>query len=251
MNIYYLLTFNNMVIIITNIINTFLFIFLGVITLKNNQYEKKNWALFYGFLYTLIVLPFINYSYVTNGFWNYKDTNLIKIPLDLYFMWTIIWGVFPFYFFKGKYSLIIALFLFWFDLLMMPFLEKHHILTLNKNWIYGEIIMILFVFLPSYLWTKISFKNKHTWLRALFQVTIMSLFFLIILPFTLNVYGLIKNLSFRFSFTELQLFFIVTFPALIAVSDLVSKGKGTPFPYDKTQHLVQTGVYAYCKNPIQ
>jgi hypothetical protein len=32
---------------------------------------------------------------------------------------------------------------------------------------------------------------------------------------------------------------------------LVEKGKGTPFPLDATKRMVETGVYAYCKNPIQ
>ena len=44
---------------------------------------------------------------------------------------------------------------------------------------------------------------------------------------------------------------MIAFPALVAVLDLIEKGKGTPFPYDKTQNLVTSGVYAYIKNPIQ
>jgi hypothetical protein len=47
------------------------------------------------------------------------------------------------------------------------------------------------------------------------------------------------------------LFFIIAVPALIAVNDLVIKGKGTPFPFDPTENIVRTGVYAYCRNPIQ
>ncbi len=48
-----------------------------------------------------------------------------------------------------------------------------------------------------------------------------------------------------------QIIFMIAFPGLVAVQQLVQYGKGTPFPYDPTQQLVQRGVYAYCKNPIQ
>jgi protein-S-isoprenylcysteine O-methyltransferase Ste14 len=123
--------------------------------------------------------------------------------------------------------------------------------TLNKNWLFGELILIATVFIPSYFWAFCSFNNKHIGIRALLQIVIMSCSFLIGLPFILESYGLmtpVKLYSAPFTF---QFFFILIFPSLLAVVNLVKKGKGTPFPYDPTKTLIKTGVYAYCRNPIQ
>ncbi len=240
-----------MMLTILNILSILLLFFLGYISLKKEQSRKLNWSLFYSLLFTSVTLPIINYVCIHFGFWEFKKTNTIGMPLDLYFIWVVIWSVIPVYFFKGKYTLLIALFILWLDVLTMPILEEHGILKLNKNWLLGEILIISLVFLPSYYWAKISYQYKQIGIRATFQVTIMTLFFLIILPFTMKTYGLLETIDFCFDSIELQIFFIVVFPSLIAVLDLVQKGQGTPFPYDKTQFLVKSGVYAYCKNPIQ
>lgn len=236
---------------IINIISILLLIFLAYISLKEKQDKKLNWSLFYALLYTITVLPIVNYTCVELDFWKFANNNIINLPFDLFFIWTILWAIVPVYFLKGKYIVLTSLLVFWLDILLMPILEKYHILVLNKNWMVGEVLLIVFVFVPSYLWAKINYQNSLVQLRAVFQVLIMTLFFLVILPFTLECYDLIENLDFHFNSIEIQGFFIITLPALIAVKDLVTKGKGTPFPYDKTKFLVTSGVYAYCKNPIQ
>jgi hypothetical protein len=75
--------------------------------------------------------------------------------------------------------------------------------------------------------------------------------FVIGIPFIMQSYGIIEKFQFHLAPYLFQFLLIIAFPALVAVHDLVKKGKGTPFPYDPTEHLVRTGVYAYIKNPIQ
>jgi protein-S-isoprenylcysteine O-methyltransferase Ste14 len=75
--------------------------------------------------------------------------------------------------------------------------------------------------------------------------------FIIGLPHILSFYELIDGLDYRWDSIQFQILLIIGFPGLVASYDLVTKGKGTPFPYDSTQLLVETGVYAYCRNPIQ
>jgi protein-S-isoprenylcysteine O-methyltransferase Ste14 len=157
----------------------------------------------------------------------------------------------PVLFFKGKHIAAIAVFSFWLDLLVMPRLEKVGILTLNDNWMFGELILIIFVLLPSYYWAYCSYNNKHHGIRALLQVIVMGCMFLVGLPFILELYGLIQPIELHSAPFTLQLLIIIVFPSLVAVWDLVTKGQGTPFPYDQTKTLIQTGVYAYCRNPIQ
>lgn len=222
-----------------------------IFSLKEKQSKKLNWSLFYSFIWILFLLPITNYLYVEYDFWVFiNNKSVIKIPYDILFLWMFFWML-PFYLFKGKYIIIISLFLFWLDIVTMPYLQQIGILKLNKNWLLGEIFLILFVFVPSYLWAKFYYNKKNLSIRSLFQVVIMSLFLLVVIPFCVKIYqtGIFK--FYYFSSVYFQVIFIIAFPAFIAVLDLVEKGKGTPFPYDKTQNLVTSGVYAYIKNPIQ
>lgn len=239
--------------IIRNSILLFCFILVAILFLKKSQFSKINWAVFYAALWVSISLSIVNFYFVKRGFWHFEPINssIIKMPLDLYFIWIVFWGILPIYFFKGKYILVISLFLLWIDIATMPLLEKFGVLKLSDNWLLGEILILLLVFVPSYLWGKFSYNNKKVNLRALFQVLVMVLIFTIAVPYivisyTTNDYSFLKVRP-----TLFQLGFIIAFPSLIAVQDLVVKGEGTPFPYDKTKRLVQTGVYAYCRNPIQ
>lgn len=237
--------------IIRNCIIFFSLVFLSILFLKEKQNEKLNWSLFFSCLWISISLAVINFICVRYNFWYFNDNSIIKIPFDLYFLWIIFWGVIPFYIFKGKYIFRITLLIIIIDLIYMPLLQHFDILKLNKNWLIGELLLILFVFIPSYYWAKIFYKKKTKSIRALFQVIIMFLLFFIILPFILKSYNIIKlNISSYYLY-YIQIGFIIAIPSLTAVIDFVNIGKGTPFPYDKTQKLVRTGVYAYCRNPIQ
>jgi protein-S-isoprenylcysteine O-methyltransferase Ste14 len=70
-------------------------------------------------------------------------------------------------------------------------------------------------------------------------------------PFTIHQFFPLNESVFVFKPILFQVLLIVSLPGLLAVKELVIKGRGTPFPYDKTQFLVTTGVYAYIRNPIQ
>ncbi|MFK8059105.1 MAG: isoprenylcysteine carboxylmethyltransferase family protein [Polaribacter sp.] len=234
---------------IRTIIVGLLLLVLLVFFIKKKQCKKTNWSLFYSFIWVLFSLPIVNYYFTELGFWSFNEKNIIKIPFDILFIWMFFW-VLPFYLFKGKFTIIITLFLLWIDVLIMPYLDKLGVLELSSNWLIGEFLLIILVFIPSYLWAKFSFENKNTALRALFQVLVMSMFLLIVIPFSLKIFNE-ESISFDFSLLWFQVVFILALPSLIAVVDLLEKGSGTPFPYDKTKNLVRTGVYAYIKNPIQ
>lgn len=239
--------------IIRNGIILFCFAFLIFLFFIKKQEQKTNWSFFYSTLWLTFSLPIVNYLCVKYNLWIFiSETDLtIKIPYDILFIWIIFWGILPFYILKGKYPLLTFLILLWIDILFMPELEMLGVLKLNENWMIGEFALLLLVWLPAYLWGTYSYTNKHLNFRAFLQVCTMGLLILVIIPFIAISYT-----SNNFSFEKIrpyifQLTFIIVLPSLAAVNDLVKKGKGTPFPYDKTSELVQTGVYAYCRNPIQ
>ncbi len=235
-----------------NILVVAALIFLAILGLKKNQDVRLNWAIFYSVLYTSVSLAIINPLCVYFKLWHYNGIeNLINMPWDIYFLWVIIWGIIPVLFLSKRSFLIIVLAMIWIDLLLMPKLAEFNIHVLGSNWLIGEGIMLSLVFAPGYLWAYASYHSKWIGLRALFQIITMSLVFVMGLPYILNAYNLIEEINLYWSGLIFQLFLIITFPSLIAVFDLVTKGRGTPFPYDQTKKIVRTGVYGYCRNPIQ
>lgn len=226
--------------------------FLVTIFIFMKQNQKLNLALFYSFLWTTVNLGVLNYICIHYDLWRFisEQPLYIAMPLDIYFIWIIGWSVVPVYFFKGKYVLLIALLFLWVDILCMPYFEHIGILKLGSNWLIGEFAMIVIVFLPGYLWAKFSLEDKGLGWRVRLQVITMALIITIVLPFLLFAYQskvfVLENNSILY-----QLAFIIALPSLIAVKDLYHLGKGSPFPLDPTKHLVQIGVYAYIKNPIQ
>jgi len=226
--------------------------FLVTIFIFKKQSRKLNLALFYSFLWTVLSLGIINYLCIYTNLWHFKSEQplLIAIPLDIYFIWIICWSILPVYFFKGKYLILLSLAFLWIDIACMPYFEKVGIIKLGPYWIIGEFIVLIFVFVPGYLWAKFSLTNKYLGWRVRFQVISMGLILFIALPFLLITY---QNKPFALSNNPLinQLIFIIALPSLIAVKDLYTIGKGSPFPLDPTKKLVLIGVYAYIKNPIQ
>lgn len=226
--------------------------FLIVILIFKKQNKRLNLALFYSILWTTISLGILNYICVHYNLWQFaaKEVSLIAMPLDIYFIWVICWSVIPVYFFKGKYILILCLLFLWIDIICMPYLGKVQILELESNWLIGEFLLIALVFVPGYLWAKFSLNDKQLAWRIRFQVISMGLIILLAIPFLLFAY---QNKPFVLKSNPIitQIIFIIALPSLIAVKDLYSIGNGSPFPLDPTKKLVQIGVYAYIKNPIQ
>ena len=251
MNIYYILILENSE-IIRHGFTLGCFSFLLVIFIFKKPQVKLNLALFYSFLWTSFSLAILNYTCIYYNLWEFfsKESLFIGIPLDIYFIWIICWSIIPVYFFEGKHALIIALIFLWLDIICMPYLENFRILKLGDNWLLGEFAMIAIVFLPSYLWAKCSIEDKHLAWRVRLQVLTMSFIFILIVPFLLFTYQS-KTFVLANNPIIIQFAFIIVLPSLIAVKDLYSLGKGSPFPLDPTKKLVRIGVYAYIKNPIQ
>lgn len=228
------------------------FSFLIIIFIFMKQNKKLNLALFYSVLWTTVSLAVLNYICVQHNLWQFISEQSLNIamPLDIYFIWIICWAVIPVYFFKGKYVLIVVLIFLSIDILCMPYFEKLGILKLGPNWLIGELSLITLVFLPAYLWAKFSFEDKQLSWRVRLQVITMGLILILVLPFLLLSYQS-KPFVLENNSIIIQLIFIIALPSLIAIKDLYSLGKGSPFPLDPTKNLVQIGVYAYIKNPIQ
>lgn len=231
----------------------FFFLLLFVLFVVKTQDKVLNWSVFFATLWITCLLAIVNYYCVSYGLWAFTDAVIpsILIPYDLFFVWVLGWSVLPVYVFKGKYPVVIALILILLDLVLMPLAQNLGYLILHEHWVLGELVLVAFVWLPGYLWAGWFYNKTHTGLRALLQMGIMFVFLFIGIPIMALVYEQEHFIFWTWDWNWVQFIFICTFPSLVAVQNLVTIGKGTPFPFDATTYLVQRGVYAYCRNPIQ
>ena len=238
--------------LVRNILLGSVFLFLLFMVFRKEQNAKLNWAMFYAFLWVFCALFVVNGLSVHWGFWSFREESPTLIPHDLFFDWVVFWGVAVPFVLKGRYIVMVAIFLFWIDILFMPLLAKLGILDLRQNWLVGECLLISLVFVPSQLWFRFSLNDVRIGWRSFFQVMVMAFLLLIGLPFLVSVYSMSSGQYVLLQTSIwMQIIFVIALPSLIAVVDLVDKGQGTPFPYDPTKHLVRSGVYAYLRNPIQ
>ena len=242
--------------IIRNIILLLSFVFISFVFFRKEQDARLNWALFFASLWVSTLLLLVNKMSVDIGFWSFNtdETLPIFMPYDLYFIWIVFWAILPVFILKGRFVLISMLCFFWIDILLMPYLETYHILQLNEHWLLGELLLITAVYAPAQIWAYLFLENKGLKWRSLFQFLVLGIIYSLGIPFVVYLYFPtdIKWMQWEGATPYiLQLAFIILLPALIAVIDLEQKGKGTPFPYDATTNLVESGIYAYIRNPIQ
>lgn len=226
---------------------------LFYLILRKRQDHRQNWALFYCLIYSFSSMQLANLLCERLGFWSFESSSreFFKIPPETFFIWLIFWSIVPLLKMRLVLSIIFFLVLLWLDVLSMKFFQEILQFKLYENWILGDVLFILLVFTPGYLWAYAFYQNSMLRYRAFMQVFTMILLFYFSIPILLYEMHLIRTLHFNLSISQYQLLFIFAFPGLVAVQNLVTIGKGTPFPYDKTEVLVETGIYAYCKNPIQ
>lgn len=229
-------------------------LFLLFLILRKKQTSRLNWSMFYSTLWVAISLPVINWACVALGFWTFSQAEDLQIfiPYDLLFVWVIVWGTVVPFLFKGSKVFFASVILFWIDVLYMPYLENFDIIRLGEYWLVGEVLLILFVFLPAFMWSKLCLRQTHVGIRSLFQFICMAVILCIDIPFITLIYvPHASNFQSGYASYIVQFAFIILLPSFIALMDLSEKGRGTPFPYDPTKALVRSGVYAYIRNPIQ
>lgn len=219
------------------------------------------------FLWTLpslLVLQRLNMHY---GWWSF-DTHtacVLGMPVALYLGWAIFWGLLPQLAWPKLDVLSIAIVAFSFDFWLMlyldPALDVNRVHSVAGNvpvWLVGEAVGIALVLMPAMLLFRWTENDVHLPLRAGGQVLLSALVFLYLVPeivFALRPQGagwqaLLTTPRLLLQFW-LQVLLLLAVPGVSAVQEFVTRGGGTPLPYDPPRRMVTSGVYRYCANPMQ
>ena len=187
------------------------------------------------------------------GWWQF-DSHLpgfMGVPYELWLGWVALWGALaPLVGFDRPVPLVVTAFL-WVDLLVMPALEPSVVLA--PSWLIGEAVALCVALVPGLLLARWTIERTRLHERAALQVLCAGGLMLWLLP-SIALRGSWPGAG---AFTGWEMSAVVqvlVLPitlGLRAVIEFVRVGGGTPIPYDPPRRLVQSGPYAYVRNPMQ
>ncbi len=190
------------------------------------------------------------------GWWRFDATGgtLLGMPVDLYLEWAWLWGVIPAIALPSFSMLLVIALALALDLLLMT--HAAPVLQLGSTWLIGEGIGLVVALVPAQLLARWTIDNRRLVERALLQVTAFGGLVLFALP-AMIIEG--SGSSWRSPFEMplwqlgiwLQLALLPSVLGLTAVQEFVSRGFGTPVPFDPPGRFGTSVVYSYVGNPMQ
>jgi protein-S-isoprenylcysteine O-methyltransferase Ste14 len=190
------------------------------------------------------------------GWWQFDAQGglLFGMPVELYLSWAWLWSVVPALAFPTAPVGVIVVAVLAFDLVVMP--AASPVLRLGPAWLVGEAIGLLVAVVPGQLLAQWTARNERLQARAVLQVVAFSGMLMILLPVMAIVgsgVGWQSPLD-RPAWQISLIAHVLAIPAIVgltAVQEFVTRGQGTPVPFDAPRRLVTTGVYAYVRSPMQ
>ncbi|MFI5710325.1 methyltransferase family protein [Kribbella sp. NPDC051620] len=208
------------------------------------------------FLTAFVAVGAANKVALAAGWWRFTLTDglFLGIPLDLWLGWAVLWGPVSLLLRRRPPIWALVLAYGWLDVLLMPRLDS--LIQLDPHWLYGELLALLLGVPPALLLGRWTIDQRQLTGRALLQLFTFTGLALWLLPSAVMARGdgswshLVDDPLWRSS-TVLQLMALAAVPALSAMTEFASRGRGTPYPWDPPSELITTGPYAYVANPMQ
>jgi protein-S-isoprenylcysteine O-methyltransferase Ste14 len=213
------------------------------------------------FAWNLSTLFVLHLMAIRAGWWRYDADggSLLGIPVDLWFAWAILWGPAMAIAMPRTPLWIVTAVALGLDLIAMPLAAP--VVQLGSTWLIGEGAALAFCLVPSQLLARWTAADRHLTARAALQVITFSVLLAVLLP-VLAIEGSSSAwpansidetdvvAAFAIS-VAVQLLCVPAIIGLTAVQEFVTRGLGTPVPFDPPRRIVTTGIYAYVANPMQ
>ena len=179
---------------------------------------------------------------------------LLGMPVELYLSWAWLWGVIPALAFPSLSLFAVLLVALAADLVLMP--AAAPVIRLGPTWLVGELVGLLAGLLPAQLLARWTARDENLVARATLQMLAFTGLLVFVLPAVVieGSGGGWLNPMDRPAWQVSLAVQALALPALIgltAVQEFVTRGGGTPVPFDPPRRLVTSGIYAYIGNPMQ
>jgi protein-S-isoprenylcysteine O-methyltransferase Ste14 len=207
------------------------------------------------FAWNLAALLLVHLVAMRAGWWTFDASGgeLLGFPVDLWLAWAVLWGPVPALALpRAPVAAIVALALL-VDLIAMP--AAAPVVRLGDQWLIGECVALAGCVIPAQLLARWTRDDRHLIGRASLQVIAFSILLVLLIPAvalegTGTTIARIDGPPWLLSIA-VQLIAIPAILGLAAVQEFVTRGNGTPVPFDPPKTLVTTGPYAYVTNPMQ
>ena len=207
-------------------------------------------------LWTLPPLLLVHGVAARAGWWSLHAEGglLLGFPLDLYLGWAVLWGAVPLLAFPRVHLVLVAAIFLLLDVTLMPYADP--VVHLGPRWIAGDVAAIGLCLVPAQLLGRWTREDRRLSARAFLQVICFAGLTLGVLPTIIleqtgeGAFSLPVRPSWG-SGLYLQMIALPAIVGLSAVQEFVTRGGGTPVPYDPPRLLVRSGPYAYVSNPMQ
>jgi protein-S-isoprenylcysteine O-methyltransferase Ste14 len=188
--------------------------------------------------------------------WRFDATGglLLGMPVDLCLAWAWLWGALPALALPRVPLVVLAAGMLALDLVLMPLGSP--VLEVGPTWIAGELAGLAACLVPSQLLARWTQRDERLAGRAVLQIAAFGGLMMFVLPaIVIEGSGTAWAQPWRRPVWQFNLMTqLLAVPALIglsAVHEFVTRGGGTPVPFDPPRRLVTTGLYAYVRNPMQ
>jgi len=207
------------------------------------------------FVWNLPAILLVNVVAVKAGWWRFHAQGglLFGIPADLYLEWAWAWGGLPALAFPSVSLVAVNAIALCGDLVLMP--AAWPVVRLGSNWLSGEATALLIALVPSQCFARWTARDERLAHRTFLQVItfggLMMVLTSVVITGTRSSW---TNPLDRPAWQLSLLAQLLAAPGLIgltAVQEFVTRGRGTPVPFDPPRRLVTTGIYAYVRNPMQ
>jgi len=190
------------------------------------------------------------------GWWHFDARGglLLGTPVDLLLAWSCLWGAVPALACPSLPVALVAALALGVDLILMP--AAAPVVALGPAWLAGEALGLAAAFVPGQLLARWTMRDEHLTGRATLQMLAFAGLMLLVFP-AIAIEGSNTTWVNPMSRPSWQLGLIaqmLALPALLgmtAVQEFVTRGGGTPVPFDPPVRLVTSGAYAYIANPMQ
>ncbi len=159
-------------------------------------------------------------------------------PADLWLGWAVLWGAVPVLAPRLPLPVLVAVAV-WADIVLMPLGAP--VLRLGPDWWQGEAAAVLIALVPGVLLGRWMADDRRLPARAALQAVC----------FAALTFGACIRVAGVPDWSAVQWLALPGAVALAGVTEFVTRGGGTPFPYDPPRRLVTSGPYAYVANPMQ
>lgn len=211
--------------------------------------RRKAGAVYLATLWTVPSLLLVHLCAQRFVWWTYRfeGGSLFGMPADLFLGWALLWGAIP-ALLRWRLLYTIPLFAA-FDLLLMPLCTP--VLLLGDRWLIGELAAIAIVLVPAQLLATWTARDERLYARVLLQIILFAGLIVLFMPaLVLTLAGAQPRLA-HLPWLLGQAAIVTAILGLTAVQEFAERGDGTPFPYDPPKRLVESGIYAYIRNPMQ